>query len=62
VVNAINGATTAQLQGATLELNLGTTLDLPNNFSIYANGSYGFDLNMHATSYDGRLGCKVLLA
>lgn len=49
----------SQLEGATLELNLGTTLDLPKNVSIYANGSYGVGLNLHATTYDGRLGCKV---
>ncbi|MFJ1267974.1 autotransporter outer membrane beta-barrel domain-containing protein [Legionella lytica] len=49
----------SQLEGATLELNLGTTLDLPKNVSIYANGSYGVGLNLHATTYDGRVGCKV---
>jgi autotransporter family porin len=51
----------SQLEGSTLELNLGTTLDLPKNRSLYANGSYGMGLNMHMTSYDGRLGFKVKL-
>lgn len=51
----------SQLEGTTLELNLGTTLDLPKNLSLYANGSYGVGLNMHLTTYDGRVGFKVKL-
>ncbi|MDR3500950.1 MAG: autotransporter domain-containing protein [Legionella sp.] len=51
----------SQLEGSTLELNLGTTLDLPKNLSLYANGSYGVGLNMHVTTYDGRVGFKVKL-
>jgi outer membrane autotransporter protein len=51
----------SQLKGSTLELNLGTTLDLPENLSFYANGSYGVGLSMHATTYDGRVGMKVKL-
>jgi type V secretory pathway adhesin AidA len=51
----------SQLEGSTLELNLGTTLDLPRNLSLYANGSYGVGLNMHMITYDGRLGIKVKL-
>ncbi|MDR3503653.1 MAG: autotransporter outer membrane beta-barrel domain-containing protein [Legionella sp.] len=51
----------SQLEGSTLELNLGTTLDLPRNMSLYANGSYGVGLNLHANTYNGQLGFKVRL-
>ncbi|WP_058533726.1 autotransporter domain-containing protein [Legionella saoudiensis] len=52
----------AQLEGATLELNLGTTINLQQNLAVYANGSYGTGLNLHMTSYDGRLGLKVRMS
>ncbi|MFJ1267934.1 autotransporter domain-containing protein [Legionella lytica] len=52
----------SQLEGSTLELNLGTTLDLPNHLALYANGSYGVGLNLHANTYNGQIGFKVALA
>ncbi|MDR3502664.1 MAG: autotransporter outer membrane beta-barrel domain-containing protein [Legionella sp.] len=52
----------AQLEGSSVELNLGTSLGIGQNIALYANGSYGVGLNMHMNSYDGRIGFKIMVA
>lgn len=42
-----------------MELNLGATLDLCENIAVYANGSYNIGFDIHAYSYDGRVGFKI---
>ena len=52
----------SQLEGSTLELNVGTTLNIDHHLAIFANGSYGTGLDLHLNSYDGRIGCKVMMS
>lgn len=51
----------SQLEGASMEFNLGTTVELPKNTFIYANASYTTGLNLHVNAYNGQLGFKVKL-
>jgi outer membrane autotransporter protein len=49
----------SQIDGTTLELNAGLTLDVAANTAIYANTSYDIGLDGDSHAYDGKLGLKV---
>lgn len=42
-----------------MEYNLGTTIELPGNLSVYANGSYQRGVNLSLNAYNCQLGFKV---
>lgn len=52
----------SQLEGTSMEFNLGTTIELPKNAFIYSNVSYATGLDLRLNSYNGELGFKVKLA
>lgn len=51
----------SQLEGSSMEFNLGTTIEFPKNTFLYANGSYTTGLNLHLNAYNGQVGFKVKL-